>query len=100
MADGDATGERLLCETTHHRKARMKNHRTLTVHSIDRSIPLSREGFEYATYNDPEDLKRLVKRINGRGKIRSLFGRPRRAVAAIMMEALQVLLFLLDLYVE
>lgn len=47
-------------------------------------------GFEYATYNDPEDLKRVVKRINRRGKIRSLFGRPRRAVAAIMMEALQV----------
>ncbi|CAB1114234.1 unnamed protein product [Ectocarpus sp. CCAP 1310/34] len=46
-------------------------------------------GFEYATYNDPEDLKRVVKRINRRGKIRSLFGRPRRAVAAIMMEALQ-----------
>ncbi|CAN0545896.1 unnamed protein product, partial [Ectocarpus sp. 12 AP-2014] len=43
----------------------------------------------YATYNDPEDLKRVVKRINRRGKIRSLFGRPRRAVAAIMMEALQ-----------
>jgi len=52
---------------------------------------LTWEGFEYATYNDPEDLKRVVKRINGRGKIRSLFGRPRRAVAAIMMEALQVL---------
>ena len=47
-------------------------------------------GFEYATYNDVEDLKRVVKRINRRGKIRSLFGRPRRAVAAIMMEALQV----------
>ncbi|CAM9979409.1 unnamed protein product, partial [Sphacelaria rigidula] len=46
-------------------------------------------GFEYATYNDVEDLKRVVKRINRRGKIRSLFGRPRRAVAAIMMEALQ-----------
>lgn len=46
-------------------------------------------GFEYATYNDAEDLKRVVKRINRRGKIRSLFGRPRRAVAAIMMEALQ-----------
>lgn len=47
-------------------------------------------GFEYATYNDVEDLKRVVKRINRRGKIRSLFGRPRRAVAAIMMEPLQV----------
>ncbi|CAM9329702.1 unnamed protein product [Scytosiphon promiscuus] len=46
-------------------------------------------GFEYATYNDPEDLKRVVKRINRRGKIRSFFGKPRRAVAAIMMEALQ-----------
>ncbi|CAM9303961.1 unnamed protein product [Pylaiella littoralis] len=46
-------------------------------------------GFEYATYNDPEDLKRVVKRINRRGKIRSLFGRPRRAVAGILMEALQ-----------
>ncbi|CAM9821097.1 unnamed protein product [Ectocarpus sp. 6 AP-2014] len=51
--------------------------------------PLVPAGFEYATYNDPEDLKRVVKRINRRGKIRSLFGRPRRAVAAIMMEALQ-----------
>lgn len=50
----------------------------------------SREGFEYATYNDVEDLKRVVKRVNRRGKIRSLFGKPRRAVAAIMMEALQV----------
>lgn len=74
----------------------MKSHPTVTAHSIDRSIDtfvctLSREGFEYATYNDPEDLKRVVKRINGRGKIRSLFGRPRRAVAAIMMEPLQVL---------
>ena len=48
------------------------------------------EGFEYATYNDAEDLKRVVKRINRWGRIRSLFGRPRRAVAAIMMEALQV----------
>lgn len=48
------------------------------------------EGFEYATYNDAEDLKRVVKRINRRSKIRALFGRPRRAVAAIMMEALQV----------
>eukprot|EP00903_Cladosiphon_okamuranus_P005565 g5540.t1 len=46
-------------------------------------------GFEYATYNDAEDLKRVVERINRRGKIRSLLGRPRRAVAAIMMEALQ-----------
>ncbi|CAN0129308.1 unnamed protein product, partial [Ectocarpus sp. 13 AM-2016] len=51
--------------------------------------PLVPAGFEYATYNDPEDLKRVVKRINRRGKIRSIFGRPRRAVAAIMMEALQ-----------
>lgn len=54
-------------------------------------------GFEYATYNDVEDLKRVVKRINRRGKIRSLFGRPRRAVAAIMMEALQVVFgYILD----
>lgn len=51
---------------------------------------LSSEGFEYVTYNDVDDLRRVVKRINRRGKIRSLFGRPRRAVAAIMMEALQV----------
>ena len=61
------------------------------IHQID-AVPLWGEGFEYVTYNDPEDLKRVVKRINGRGRIRSLFGRPRRAVAAIMMEALQVLL--------
>jgi hypothetical protein len=30
------------------------------------------------------------QRINRRGKIASLFGRPKRAVAAILMEALQV----------
>lgn len=48
------------------------------------------EGFEYATYNDVEDLKRVVKKINRKGKIRSLLGKPRRAVAAIMVEALQV----------
>lgn len=47
-------------------------------------------GFEYVTYNDAEELKRVVKRINRRGKIRSLFGRARRGVAAIMMEPLQV----------
>lgn len=57
---------------------------------LSETVAVSRQGFEYATYNDAEDLKRVVKRINRRGKIRSLFGRPRRAVAAIMMEALQV----------
>lgn len=54
------------------------------------TMGLLREGFEYVTYNDVDDLRRVVKRINRRGRIRSLFGRPRRAVAAIMMEALQV----------
>lgn len=54
------------------------------------SLAIACAGFEYATYNDPEDLKRVVKRINRRGKIRSFFGKPRRAVAAIMMEVLQV----------
>ena len=40
-------------------------------------------------YNDVDDLKKTVKRINRRGRIGSLFGRPRRGVAAILMEPLQ-----------
>ena len=47
-------------------------------------------GFEYVAYNDVDDLKKTVKRINRRGRIGSLFGRPRRGVAAILMEPLQV----------
>ncbi|CAM9136607.1 unnamed protein product [Ascophyllum nodosum] len=46
-------------------------------------------GFEYVAYNDVDDLKKTVKRINRRGRIGSLFGRPRRGVAAILMEPLQ-----------
>ncbi|CAM9506460.1 unnamed protein product [Discosporangium mesarthrocarpum] len=42
-------------------------------------------GFEYTTYNDIEELKGVVSRINDG----AAEGQPTRAVAAIMMEALQ-----------
>lgn len=47
------------------------------------------QGFKYTVYNDVEDLERVVKLINRMGKLRSFAGKPRRAVAAIMMEPLQ-----------
>eukprot|EP00611_Tribonema_gayanum_P011540 TRINITY_DN217_c1_g1_i1.p2 TRINITY_DN217_c1_g1~~TRINITY_DN217_c1_g1_i1.p2 ORF type:complete len:481 (+),score=195.25 TRINITY_DN217_c1_g1_i1:53-1495(+) len=46
-------------------------------------------GFEYVTYNDIDDLRATVKRINGRAKLRALLGLPKRGVAGILMEALQ-----------
>jgi len=48
------------------------------------------QGFAYTEYNNAEALKKLVKKINFWGKLRSLIpGKGKRKVAGIMMEALQ-----------
>ncbi|CAM9233816.1 unnamed protein product [Chrysoparadoxa australica] len=47
------------------------------------------QGFKYVTYNDVEELKKVVKRINRRGALRGMLGLGKTGVAAIMMEALQ-----------
>lgn len=47
------------------------------------------KGFVYVDYNNVEELRKTVKRINRLGRLRGLLGRGRKGVAAIMMEPLQ-----------